>query len=84
MNQNISILERIKSPSPKLFKKLGKLGLALGAIGGAIISLPTMGVVLPIGLATIGGYFVAVGVVTKAVSTLTVDFDAKEKEGKLN
>jgi hypothetical protein len=77
MNQNISILERIKSPSPLLFKKLGKVGLTIGAIGGAIVSIPTLGIVLPAALVTLGGYFMAVGLVTKAVSTLTVDFDAK-------
>lgn len=77
MSQNISILERIKSPSPLLFKKLGKLGLTIGAIGGAIVGIPTLGIVLPAALITLGGYAMAVGLVTKAVSTLTVDFDAK-------
>lgn len=77
MSQNISILERIKSPSPKLFKKLGKLGLTIGAIGGAIVGIPTLGIVLPATIITLGGYAMAVGLVTKAVSTLTVDFDAK-------
>lgn len=79
MNQNLSILERLSSPTPKLFKRIGNVGVAIGSIGTGIIALPSMGVVLPAFVITFAGYCIAAGVVAKGVASLTVDYSAKEE-----
>ena len=70
---HLTIKERLQAKSPKLFEKLTKIGLTIGAIGGALVALPASGIAIPAGLATIGGYMIATGAVTSAISKLTVD-----------
>lgn len=63
------LAKRWKAETPEFWKKVQKVGLAIGAIGGVIVSTP---VVLPAGLITLGGYMVAVGSVAAVLSKLTV------------
>ena len=70
---DLTLKERLQAKSPKLFQKLTNIGLTIGAIGGALVALPASGIVIPAGLVTIGGYMIATGAVTSAVSKLTVD-----------
>ena len=63
------LTKRWKAETPEFWKKVQKVGLAIGAIGGVIVSAP---VVLPAGLITLGGYMVAVGSVAAVLSKLTV------------
>lgn len=63
------LAKRWKAETPEFWKKVQKVGLAIGAIGGVIVSAP---VVLPAGLITLGGYMVAVGSVAAVLSKLTV------------
>lgn len=65
MNQ---IKERFKAPTPKFWKKVRNGMIALGVIGGAIVTLP---VSLPVGIVTAGGYLIAIGTVGGALSQLT-------------
>lgn len=65
--------ERWQSKTPKFWKKMQRIGIALGVIGGTIISLP---VALPAAVITAGGYLVAAGTVTATLSQLTKE-DAK-------
>jgi ABC-type xylose transport system permease subunit len=69
----MKIKDRIKAKSPALFQKITNGCLTIGAIGGAILTVASGGLLLPAYLVTISGYMVAVGVVGGAVSKLTVD-----------
>lgn len=64
------IVERATAPTPKFFKVLRTVGLALAAIGGTILATP---VALPVIVTTIGGYAAVAGGVISAVSQLTVE-----------
>ena len=66
----MKIVERIKAPTPKFFKILRSIGLALLAISGTIVAAP---IVLPITVVTVAGYMAVVGGVISAVSQMTVD-----------
>jgi hypothetical protein len=61
------IAERIKSPTPKFFKKIRTIGLALGAIGGALLTAP---ITLPATVISIASYLATAGVVASAISTV--------------
>ena len=65
----MNIIERIKQPTPKLFRKLRTVGLILAAAGGAILGAP---ITLPVGLATVAGYLTVGASVLTAVSQVTV------------
>lgn len=69
-NNGISILDRMKSPTPKFFKIVRNVGLALVAAGGAIIAAP---VTLPVIVITVGGYLIAAGSVAVAVSQAVIE-----------
>lgn len=59
---------RWKSETPTFWKKVQKISIAAGVIGGAIIAAP---VALPAAVITVGGYLVAVGSVGATLSQLT-------------
>lgn len=64
------MVERLKAPTPKFFRILRNIGLALAAASGAVLAAP---VALPAGIITAAGYVgVAAGILT-AVSQATVD-----------
>lgn len=65
----MSIINRIKAPTPMFFRKLRNIGIALAAMGGAILTAP---VALPALVVTIGGYLTVAGSVIGAVSQATV------------
>jgi ABC-type xylose transport system permease subunit len=60
--------ERWESKTPSFWKKVQKVGLVAGAIGGVLIAAP---IALPATLVTLGGYLVTAGGVTAALSQLT-------------
>ena len=66
------ILNRATSPTPKFFKVLRTVGLALAAVGGTILAAP---VALPAIVITIGGYVAVAGGVLTAASQLTTTND---------
>ena len=68
------IVNRAKAPTPKFFKVLRTVGLALAAVGGTILTAP---VSLPVVVVTIGGYVAVAGGVLSAVSQLTTTDDNK-------
>jgi hypothetical protein len=73
-NQDMNLKERWQSKTPDFWKKVQKIGIAFGVIGGAIIAAP---VALPAALITAGGYMIAVGSVTATLSQLTKEDAAK-------
>jgi len=71
----MTIIKRVKAPTPKFFKVLRNIGLAMAAIGGTILAAP---VALPVVLTTIGGYMAVAGGVVSAVSQLTTGEAARQ------
>lgn len=71
----MTIVERVKAPTPKFFKTLRTIGLALAAVGGAILTAP---VAVPAALVTIAGYVALAGGVLTAVSQTAVDTNSKK------
>ena len=68
------IINRAKAPTPKFFKVLRIVGLALAAVGGTILAAP---IALPVIATTIGGYVAVAGGVLSAASQLTTTDDSK-------
>lgn len=68
------IIKRATAPTPKFFKVLRNVGLALAAVGGTILATP---IALPVIVTTIGGYFALTGGVLSAVSQLTTTDDSQ-------
>ena len=66
----MNIVERAKAPTPKFFKILRSIGIALLAISGSIIAAP---VVLPMAIVSIAGYTALAGGVISIISQITVD-----------
>ena len=64
----MNLIERAKSPTPNFFKQLRNIGLAIAAIGAAIVTSP---ISLPAAIVSIGGYFAVAGAVIGAVSQIT-------------
>jgi uncharacterized membrane protein HdeD (DUF308 family) len=78
--KNMSVVQRVKAPTPKFFKTLRTIGLALAAIGGAILASP---IALPAGLVAAAGYVALAGGVVSAVSQTAVDTtDSKTTENE--
>jgi hypothetical protein len=74
----MNILERYKKPTPKFFKILRNIGIALATAGGAIIAAP---ISMPALLVTIATYMTVAGTVATAVSQAVVtDEDKSEIE----
>ena len=68
------IINRAKAPTPKFFKVLRTVGLALAAVGGTILAAP---IALSAIITTIGGYVAVAGGVLSAASQLTTTDDSK-------
>jgi uncharacterized membrane protein HdeD (DUF308 family) len=78
---NMSVVERVKAPTPKFFKTLRAIGLCLAAVGGAILAAP---VAVPAALVTIAGYAALAGGVMTAISQTAVDTtDSKTAENEI-
>jgi len=68
-SKNLNIIERALAPTPKWFKVLRSVGIALASVGGIIIASP---VALPIGLVSAAGYLVLGGSIISVVSQTAV------------
>lgn len=68
--ENLSLMERLKSPTPKFFRILRNIGLGLAAAGGVLVAAP---VSIPVGLVTLGGYLIVAGSVATAVAQTAVE-----------
>ena len=64
-NNKMNLVERALAPTPKWFKILRTVGIALATIGGTIIAAP---VALPVGLVSAAGYLVLGGSIISVVS----------------
>ena len=77
----MNIVERAKAPTPKFFKVLRNIGMALLAISGSIIGAP---VVLPVAVVSIAGYAALAGGVISVISQITVDDTANREQAIVN
>jgi uncharacterized membrane protein HdeD (DUF308 family) len=68
----MTIVKRVKAPTPNFFKVLRNIGLVLAAVGGTILTAP---ISLPVVIGSIAGYMAVAGGVLSAVSQLTTDDD---------
>lgn len=67
--EDLSLKQRWKSPTPKFWKKVQRIGLVLTALGTALITAP---VSLPAAVVTAGTYAVFGGGLLATMSQLTV------------
>jgi len=72
----MNVIERVKAPTPKFFKVLRTIGLALLAISGSVVAAP---VALPVAVVTVAGYVAVAGGVLSAVSQITTSTDSLEQ-----
>lgn len=70
----MKIIERAQAPTPKFFKLLRTIGIALLAVSGVLLTAP---VTLPAVVVTVAGYTAVAGGVLSAVSQITVEDTAK-------
>jgi hypothetical protein len=73
----MNIIERLKAPTPKFFKVLRTIGLALAAASATIIAAP---IALPAAIITIAGYVGVAGTVATVVSQAAVPKDEEDDE----
>ena len=69
----MNLVERYNRPTPKFFKVLRNIGIALATAGGAIIAAP---VSMPALVVTIATYMTVAGTVATAVSQAVVSDEA--------
>jgi len=72
----MNIVERYKKPTPKFFRLLRNIGIALATAGGAIIAAP---IALPAAVVTVATYMTVAGTVATAVSQAVVKDEEKSK-----
>lgn len=65
----MNIKNRYKSPTPRFFRKLRNIGIALATTGGTILAAP---ILLPAAVVSIAGYLAVAGTVATAVSQAVV------------
>ena len=75
----MNLIERIQSPTPKFFRKLRNIGLILGATSAAILAAP---VALPVAVVAVAGYLAVAGGVVSAISQTAVDEHPGPEPGK--
>ena len=70
----MTIKQRLNEPTPKFFKKVRNIGLALAAAGTALLASP---IALPPVVIKIAGYLAVAGGVAGAVSQATTGGETK-------
>jgi len=78
-NNNLNLAERVKAPTPKWFKILRTVGIALASVGGVIIASP---IALPVGLVSAAGYLVLGGSIISVVSQTGVKTEEEPEPNK--
>lgn len=70
----MKLVKRYKEPTPKFFRILRNIGIAMATIGAVIIAAP---VALPAIVVTVAGYLTVAGTVATAVSQAVVRDEEK-------
>ena len=71
-----NIKKRWNAKTPKFWKKVQKIAIAVGTAAGVVIAAP---ITLPAAVITVAGYLVTAGTVAATLSQLTVE-DYKDLE----
>lgn len=71
-----NLKKRWNAPTPKFWKRVQKVAIAVGAAAGVVIAAP---ISLPAAVVTVAGYLVTAGTVAATLSQLTVE-DYKDLE----
>lgn len=74
---NLNLVDRIKSPTPKWFRIIRTIGITLTAVGGAIIASP---VALPAALVAVAGYLALGGTIATAVAQTAIQSEENGNE----
>ncbi|WP_456438790.1 hypothetical protein [Psychroserpens sp.] len=78
----MNIVDRYKKPTPKFFRTLRNIGIALATAGGAIIAAP---ISLPALVITVATYMTVAGTVATAVSqAVTINDETEIPKTNLN
>jgi len=72
----MTIIDRMKEPTPKFFRVLRTAGLALAAASGALLAAP---VALPAAIVTLAGYLAVAGSVASAVAQTSIHIDLDDE-----
>ncbi len=78
-NSKMNLAERVLAPTPKWFKVLRTVGIALASIGGIIVASP---VALPVGLVSAAGYLILGGSIISVVSQTGVKSEEEAEPDK--
>lgn len=78
-NNKMNLAERVLAPTPKWFKVLRTVGIALASIGGIIVASP---VALPVGLVSAAGYLILGGSIISVVSQTGVKSEEEAEPRK--
>jgi len=78
-NNKMNLAERVLAPTPKWFKVLRTVGIALASIGGIIVASP---VALPVGLVSAAGYLILGGSIISVVSQTGVKTEEEPEPSK--
>lgn len=68
----MTVIKRMRAPTPKFFRVLKRVGIGLVAIGGALLTAP---VAVPAAVLTFAEYLTVAGTVMTAVSQTAVEGD---------
>ena len=82
--RNLNLVSRIQEPTPKWFRIVRNLGLALSAVGGVLVAAP---VALPATVVAVGGYLLLGGSIIGAVSQTAVsgeEYGDKNRKSREN
>ena len=75
-NNNLNIVERALAPTPKWFRILRTVGIAMASVGGVVLASP---VALPVGLVSAAGYLILGGSIISVVSQTAVKSEEEPK-----
>ena len=78
-NNKMNLAERVLAPTPKWFKILRTVGIALASVGGIIIASP---VALPVGIVSAAGYLILGGSIISVVSQTGVKTEEEAEPNK--
>ena len=71
----MGVIKRMKSPTPRFFRKIRNIGITAGTIGGALLAAP---VALPAVLISAAGYMTVAGTVAAAISQVVTGEDEEK------
>ncbi len=70
--KKLTLIERIKAPTPNWFRIIRTAGLVLGSVGTVLLTSP---IVLPAGIVSLAGYMLLAGSIASAIAQTAVKID---------